>query len=232
MKILIIEDERPIALYIERLCKALIGDQIKSTHICFTLAQAKTYLAENLVDLCLLDLNLNGKDGYDLLKLAVSEAFHTIIISANIDKAIKAFRYDVVDFIPKPFDEERLQHAFDRYFNRLRQKEIVTRCIAVRKGKKNILIELEKIIYFKAAGIYVDAHLKNGQVEILDKTMEHLRKILPSRFVRIHRSYFVALDQIQRYGHVGGGNYQVVTKNGDRLPVSRQKYKELVDIFN
>lgn len=232
MKILIVEDERPIARYIERLCRELIGEPIKSTHLCFTLAQAQLFLVENPVDLCLLDLNLNGNDGYDLLKLTLAKAFHTIIISANVDRAIEAFGYEVVDFIPKPFTDDRLRQAFDRYFTRLKQKQITTPCLSVRKGSRNVLVQLDNIIYFKAAGIYVDAHLRNGQIEILGQTMDYLENILPARFVRIHRSYLVDVDQINAFGHAGGGNYQITTKTGEKLPVSRQKYKELIDFFN
>ena len=54
----------------------------------------------------LLDLNLHARDGFEILKQIVSKSFHTIIISANIDRAIEAFEYGVLDFIPKLYNKE------------------------------------------------------------------------------------------------------------------------------
>lgn len=118
MRILIVEDERPIAKYIERLCRQLLGTKVRSIDLQYSLEDAASFLFRQPVDLCLLDLNLNGENGYELLKLAVSGSFHTIIISANTDKAVEAFRFGVLDFIPKPFDEARLSQALQRYFDR------------------------------------------------------------------------------------------------------------------
>lgn len=232
MNILIVEDEKPIASYIESLARDLLKDKIRKISVEYCLEDAATYLFDKKIDLLLLDLNLNGESGYELLKLTTSGAFHTIIISANTDKALEAFQFGVLDFVPKPFDEARLAAAFNRYFERQASSEISTKYLTVRKDSQNIILPVEDIIYFKAAGIYVEAHLKNGRMEILDKTMDRLGQILPSRFLRIHRSYYVDISQIESYRHTGGGTYQVITKSRTRLPLSRQKYKELHELLN
>ena len=69
---------------------------------------AFAYLKDHQIDLLLLDLNLDGGNGFDILKYTVSQSFHTIIISAYTDQAITAFQYGVLDFIPKPFRDEEL----------------------------------------------------------------------------------------------------------------------------
>lgn len=232
MKLLIVEDERPIANYIERLCHTILGDKIKSITTLYALRPALTFLFEHQIDLCLLDLNLNGENGYNLLKLAVASSFHTIIISANSDQAIEAFKYNVVDFIPKPFDDQRLGMAFKRYFERIEKQELATQYLPVRKNRTISVLKIDDVLYFKAADIYVEAHLKNGKTELLDKTMGRLEQILPSRFLRIHRSYFVDISQVAHYEHIGGGTYQVVTKKGQSLPLCRQKYKELQELLH
>lgn len=232
MKILIVEDERPIAKFIERCCKKILQDQeVLEIEIKHTLENASNYLFENQIDLCLLDLNLNGKDGFDLLKLVLSGSFHTVVVSANTDRAIEAFQFGVLDFVAKPFDERRLRTSFDRFFERV-EINSTTKYLSVRKNNENVLLEIEEIYFFKAAGIYVEAHLKDGKVELLDKTMDRLGQILPSNFIRIHRSYFVEISEIESYKHVGGGTYCVNLKNGESLPLSRQKYKELHELFN
>ncbi len=77
------------------------------------------------IDVLFLDLNLNGKDGFDLLKTSVSGAFHVIIISAHTEQALKAFEYGVLDFVGKPFNKERLARALDRVFERIHKSYIV-----------------------------------------------------------------------------------------------------------
>ncbi|UCE18972.1 MAG: response regulator transcription factor [Gemmatimonadota bacterium] len=232
MRILIIEDEKPIADYIVRLCRSILGDKIQSIRTLHTLEQAKAYLIESQIDLCLLDLNLNGENGFELLKSAVSGPFHTIIISAHTEQAIEAFHHGVLDFIPKPFDEERLRIAFERYFDRRKNRDIATRYFSARIGNQHKIILIDDIDYFKSAGNYVEAHLKNGKTELLNKTMDRLGQILPPRFKRIHRSCFVDLSQVYSYRHAGGGKYKIITRSGDSLPLSRQTYKELHDLLN
>ncbi len=232
MKILIVEDEKPIAKYIEKLCYNILKNNIQSVYLYYTLDNASKFLFENQIDICLLDLNLNGENGYELLKLAVSGSFHTIIISAYTDQAVEAFKYGVLDFIPKPFNEDRLKLAFDRYFDRIKRKELNTKYLSIYRYGKNDIISIDHIEFFKAADIYVQVHFKNGKTEILNKTMDRLEQILPSRFIRIHRSYLVDIKEIKSYGHHTGGTYHVIMKSRQSLPLSRQKYKELHKIFS
>ncbi len=232
MRILIVEDENPIAHYLGDLCGKVLSERAPQIAFAESLDAAEDYLRNHEIDLCLLDLNLNGESGFDLLKTTLSNAFHTIVITANEEEAVQAFEYGVLDFIPKPFDEERLEKAFQRYFERSENREVVTRFLTVRKDQQNIVLPVSQIRYFKAAGIYVEAHLRNGRIEILDKTMDRLQQILPARFVRIHRSFLVDIAEIAAYRHVGGGSYQVRLHGGDQLPLSRQKYRDLHEILN
>ena len=93
MRILIVEDERPTAEDIKLLVEQILKKEIISIHIETTLDSAMFYLKEKPIDVLLLDLNLNAKDGFDLLKLVVSQSFHTIVISANMLVARKNSNY-------------------------------------------------------------------------------------------------------------------------------------------
>ena len=114
MRILIVEDESSIAQRIQRMV-AEATKQKAVIKMAYTVDQASLYLKENVIDLLLLDLNLNGKSGFELLQQAVAGSFHTIIISAYKEKAIEAFEYGVLDFVSKPFTQERLQKAIERF---------------------------------------------------------------------------------------------------------------------
>lgn len=225
--ILIVEDEPPVARYIEKCCRAILRENLGAVSVYHTLRAASDFIHQNRIDLCLLDLNLRGEDGYDLLREAAAGSFHTIIISAYTDQAVEAFKYGVLDFVVKPFEEEDLRKSLDRYFGRVKERTVATQFLSARKGNTNVVIPLEQVVYFKAADIYVEAHLREGGSELLNKTMDRLERILPSRFFRIHRSYIVDISEIQSYTPVQGGTSCVELCRGEKLPLSRRRYKEL-----
>ena len=138
----------------------------------------------------------------------------------------------MIDFIPKPFDESRLKLAISRFQNAQEKQEISTKYLSIRKANQISVIDISKIIYLKAAGVYVEAYLENGKSEFLDKSMDRVMQIIPARFMRIHRSYIVDIKRLEGYRHAGGGNYEVILKNETTLPLSRQKYKDLQELLN
>ncbi len=231
MRILIVEDELPTAEDIQLLVKQIPGNDITSTHIETTLDNALTYLNEKQIDVLLLDLNLNEKDGFQILKQAVSKSFHTIVISANINRAIEAFEYGVLDFIPKPYSEERLTSAFQRLKSNHALDGHSMKYLSVKKGFEIRVIPIEEIRYFKSANIYVELHLKDGHIEVYDKPLKQLVPLLPSNYYRIHKSYIVNIDSIETILTPGGGKYRVVLNSGDCLPVSRKIIKKLKTIL-
>jgi two-component system response regulator LytT len=232
MRLLIVEDEPPIADHIEWMCQKILGSQITSCKKITSLDHALEYIRKKPTDLLLLDLNLEGENGFDILKNAISGSFHTIIISAYTEQAITAFQYGVLDFIPKPFNEKRLRKAFDRYFNRQKSRDLESKYLAVRDDTSVRLIQIKDVSFFKAAGNYVEIHQTNGNVDLLTKSIGKLEQILPSRFIRVHRSYTVDLHQIDSYKHVGGGRYQIKLSHGIHIPLSRDKHKKLKQMMN
>jgi DNA-binding LytR/AlgR family response regulator len=227
VKILIVEDEPPIADHIKWMCQNILKEKLVLCKIIHSLESALIYLQNYQIDLLFLDLNLEGESGFDILKQTVSESFHTIIISAFTEQAITAFQYGVLDFISKPFEEERLKQSFDRYFNLTEKRELETNFLAIRENNNILLIKIEEILFFKSAGNYIEAHLKNGDTKLIIKAMNKLEQILPSRFIRIHKSYILDITEINSYKHSGGGLYHIELKNGKVLPLSRLVYKKL-----
>lgn len=227
MNILIIEDERVAARRLERLLREILRDRTCSIHLCETLESSQTYLANNAIDLLFLDLNLNGKDGFTILQNIVAESFQTIVVSANTDRAIEAFDYGVLDFIPKPFDKERLVKAFQRLDHSTSSFAYSAKVVAVKNHGTIILVPVDTILFFKGAGDYTQIYLQEGSPVLHTKSLESLEKILPKRFVRIHKSYIVDFSQIVKINVLGGGKYTCELKSGTLLPVSRTRYKEV-----
>jgi len=230
MRVLIVEDERPTAEDIKLLVEQILQKEITSIHIETTLDSALIYLREKPIDVLLLDLNLNTKDGFELLKQVVSQSFHTIVISANINRAIEAVEYGGLDFIPKPYNTERLKSAFQRLKSSHALDGHSIKYLSVKKGFEIKIIPLEEIKYFKSDNIYVELHLQNNQVVIYDKSIKQLIPLLPSNYYRIHKSFIVDRNNVESIQSLGGGKYRVILKSGDCLPVSRHKIHLLKNI--
>lgn len=226
MKILILEDEPIIARRIKRMVQALLGEKITQLDSRHSLAEGFAYLQKEAIDLLFLDLNLNGADGFELLQSLLAGSFHTIIISAYKEKAITAFQYGVLDFVPKPFNEQRLSQAINR-LNPTEDTSGKALYLAIQKRGKVVLLEIDLVAYIQGAGIYSDIIFEDGRKEVHNKNLDKLSQLLPPHFDRIHKSYIVNSKMIKQLDAQAGGKYTVHLKNGAQLPVSRSRYKGL-----
>lgn len=247
MRILIVEDEKVAARGLQRMVQNLFakaGKSISAIHWEATLDASRAALVENPVDILFLDLNLNGENGFDLLQEAVAGSFHTIVVSANENQAIRAFEYGVLDFVPKPVSEERLAKALHRVWHghdragkdgaandsaasegAIHENVTPAKFLPVRKPKGIVLIALDDVAYFKGDGNYVEIHLRSGATEYHRQTLDSLAKVLSSRFARIHRSIIVDLKAVKRVVSQGGGRYEAEMQSGTTLPLSRAYHK-------
>lgn len=226
MRVLIVEDEPHIASYIEDAVRSILGSTLRSLHTSLSLEDAFEWRSKRAIDLCLLDLNLSGEDGFDLLTEALSGPFLTIVISAHTERAIQAFEHGVIDFLPKPFTVDRLRVAIDRVLGRNPQPGRA-RYLVFRKHNRSHLLPVETIRYLEAERYLVHAHTTDGRVELLEKPLSYLEMVLPEQFVRIHRSRIVNLDHMASFEHVSGNEYRVRLKDGTSLALSRSRYPML-----
>ncbi|WP_421801326.1 LytR/AlgR family response regulator transcription factor [Flagellimonas sp.] len=231
ISILVCEDEFLIAHRIVRLIEATASFPTKIT-TCHALEEACVLLDKEHIDLLFLDLNLHGKSGFELFKGVLAQPYHTIIISANTDRAIEAYEYGVLDFIAKPFSQERMQVALERFVNGRGDKDRKTKYLAIRSHKRTEFIEVSKINYVKAASIYSEIHLMDGAKKIYDKPLNQLLKILPDNFIRAHKSYVLPIANIQMIKHPKPNSYVALLKNGKTVPLSRNRRKEVLGLIS
>jgi two-component system, LytTR family, response regulator LytT len=231
MKVLIVEDEPLLAQRLERFCREILGPGLESARVANLMDEASARLDESAIDLLLLDLNLNGRDGMELLKSSAAGSFHTIIVSANTDQALRAFEYGVVDFVPKPFSRERLAQALARVTGHDGRAAAAAKYLAVRKLGRIELVPIDRVLYLQGAGAYAELVLDDGKRELHDKNLEKLQAVLPAVFERIHKSYIVRWPMVKALHAGEGSRYEVELRNGLRLPVGRTRYKELREKF-
>lgn len=227
MKILIVEDEPLIAQRLGRYCRELLGAQLHSIHHLPEFDEAAAWIEENPIDLLLLDLNLRGRDGMQLLQRTVAGAFHTIIVSANTDQALRAFEFGVLDFVPKPFDQERFAAALRRATGEAGRAPHPAQRLAVRRLGRLELIAVSDLLYVQGADNYTELVLQGGRRVLHDKTLERLEAVLPEDFERIHKSYLVRLSAVKQLHVHAGSQCTAELTTGQEIPVGRTRYKAL-----
>lgn len=227
MRILIVEDEPLVAERLERFCREILGFRLTALHREDEFAEAQEWISTHPIDLLLLDLNLRGSDGMAVLEAAVASSFHTIIVSANTDQALRAFEYGVIDFVPKPFSRDRVAQALLRLDPNASRGVPPARRLAVRKHGRVELVSLDDVVYIQGADHYTELVLRNGRRELYDKSLEKLAALLPGDFERVHKSYLVRLSAIASLHSSEGSYREVVLHNGVRLPIGRSRFKDI-----
>lgn len=99
--------------------------------------------------------------------------------------------------------------------------------LAVRKLGKVELVPIDRVWYVEGAGAYAELVLDDGRRELHDKTLEKLHALLPPGFERIHKSYIVRWSAVKTLHAQEGSHYEAELRDGRRLPIGRQRYKEL-----
>lgn len=223
MRILLLEDERVAARRLERLSREILGPAVSEVTVAHELAEARRHLAAARFDLVLLDLDLAGDSGFDLLSNDLGRAA-VIIVSAHVDQAIEAFRFDVVDFVPKPVGEARLRKALGRV-TAARAARPPERLLVRSQGRAD-LVPLASVVRIAGADDYCEILLADGRQLLHDRRLADLAAELPGAFVRVHRSFLVNLGQVTSL-ELRDGLPVLRHRSGEVTPVSRRRLAQL-----
>lgn len=188
--------------------------------------EAMDYLRENKVDLMFLDINMPEISGMELLKI-ISNHPKTILTTAYSEFALESYDYGVIDYLLKPIYFPRFLKAIDRFFStettKAKEEEIAINTVNVKVDGYFIEIELDQLLFAQSFGNYVKLHTTK-RTYLASITTTELEKCLPEKnFMRIHKSYIVALDKIE-----ATEKDFVVIKN-EKLPIGITYKRELTD---
>ena len=220
MRILIVEDEPLIRERLLRMCSELADARARFDAV-VDLGLAGDRLQRSLYDGLLLDLNLGGVDGFELLQQAVAGRYHCVVVSAHRERALQAFEHGVLDFVPKPFTRERLGLALERLLDAGRYRPGLARYLGIWRAHGTALVELADVLWIRADGDYSEVRLLDDRSELHDKSLAALTAVLPPDFVRCHRSCLVNLRHVRSLHAGSGSRYWLVMANGKELPVGR-----------
>jgi two-component system response regulator LytT len=227
MNILIVEDEAPAARRLERMVRDRIGPRIDALAIAATVEAARNALATSRVDLLLLDLNLNGADGFSVL--ANAHRPPTIVVSANSSRAIDAFDHAVIDFVAKPVSAERFGLALERALDRTRPPAGAS--LAVRSAGRIDLAAFADVVALSGADDYVEVVLADGRRFLHDTRLQELDRRLPPGFVRVHRSHIINVAHVKALRMLPNRRRVLVLSGDTAIPVSRSRTKAATDLL-
>ena len=193
--------------------------------------ETKNGLLDTKVDLLFLDIEMPILTGFDLLD-DLQDKPRIIFVTGKTKYAFKAFDYDAVDYLRKPLKRDRFNAAVEKAISSIMSATGNGNVenedfIFVKSNLKKRKIYLNNLKYVEALGDYVKLIMNNSEPIVVLATMKSFEKQLPSeRFLRIHKSYIVNLEKVERY------NSRNIEIDEEQIPLSRHKKNSLVEALN
>lgn len=198
-------------------------------------------------DLVFLDIQMPKLNGFEMLEL-LDEIPNIIFVTAYDKYAVKAFENNAIDYLLKPYSQDRLVTAFEKAKNLIQNsskassiKELIEHHekhiesidrIAVKTGPKIKIIFVEEVEYLESQDDYVMIYCKDGKY-LKQKTMRFFENNLPTQsFIRVHRSYIVRIDFVKQIELYEKDSYVIRLKNEQIIPVSKSGYTRLRSTLN
>lgn len=198
-------------------------------------------------DLVFLDIHMPKLNGFEMLEL-LDEIPHVVFTTAYDQYAVKAFENNAIDYLLKPFSQDRLAIALQKSRQVLDAtipkqqlkkfvedqqdlKESINR-VAVKTGAKIKIIYTEDMQYLESQDDYVMIYTRDGKY-LKQKTMKYFENHLPNQsFIRVHRSYIVRIDFVEQIELYEKDSYIIKLKNAQSIPVSKSGYNRLRQSLN
>ena len=257
LRVLVADDE---VLARRRLLDLL--DQEESIEIVATASTGREAVAAIRTvkpDLAFLDVQMPGMTGLDVVReIGVDSMPVTVFVTAFDQHTLAAFELAAIDYLLKPFEDERFRKALIRAREQVRLQEIdalqdrlatllqarekeepaaaasstsksyVERIAVEMRGQVRV-VPVGKIDYIEADGPYVELHAGDDTFVIRERMQAIEDRLDPHAFFRIHRSVIVQLDRVESLLIGSGGDYRVRLQDGTRLRVSRSRYDQLAE---
>ncbi len=205
-------------------------------------------LRQGDIDLAFLDVQMPGRDGLAVARaIGVDRLPAVVFVTAFDQYAVEAFELAAVDYLLKPFDDDRFAAAFERARQRLAGDTMAafrdrlgallggaaapsqgpSGHVTVEKGGRLEVLPVTDVDWVRASGNYVELHAR-GDTYLVRNTLASAAKRLPCPpFLRTHRGVLVNADRIAHIEAVATGEHRVVLRDGTRLPLSRRYRRQL-----
>lgn len=238
-RILIVDDEK---LARKRIC-LLLGELEVSADILEASngKKALEMISEDKPDLLLLDIQMPLLDGFDVVEMLPKSSLPIIFITAYDEYALKAFEVHAIDYLLKPVRLERLKQALERVENPAYlagQQESVEQLlhenskglpgkIAVNYKQEILMLDLNQVFYLEADGKQTRVYTNDRRYRTNFQLYELEERLEDQSFFRIHRSFMVNLEQIEKLEPWFKNGLRIRLKNGKHLEVARRRLSGL-----
>nr|WP_101472463.1 LytTR family DNA-binding domain-containing protein [Flavobacterium lindanitolerans] len=217
----IIVDDEPAAHYV--LTNYIRQNpELELVHQCYNGIEAMNYIRENPVDLMFLDIDMPEITGLELLKILPSQP-RTILTTAYSEFALESYDYGVIDYLLKPIYFPRFLKSIERFFSFYAEKKAMVSnlFISIKADGGIVDLDVRKILFAQSYGNYVKI-FTSGKTYLASMTTNELEASLPGgQFIRVHKSYIVAVDKIEE------NERDVLVVNSQKIPVGITYRREL-----
>jgi two-component system LytT family response regulator len=240
MRVLVVDDEAPAR---QRVIDLLSRDPQVGTILEAADGQAAVEsIIDDRPDLVLLDVQMPELDGLGVVEaIGPADMPLTVFITAYDQHALRAFEANAIDYLLKPFSDERFEGMMARVKTRLDERSLrefgqrVMKMVStapssadrrwdrlvVKAGGTTRFIRVVDIDWIEAAGVYVNLHVAGKELLYRAALNELADRLDPRRFVRVHRSAIVNIESILQLEPISHGEFDAVLRNGSRTRVSR-----------
>lgn len=244
MKTLIVDDERLARNELKRLLEPY--HKIEIVGEASNAEEALVIIEELQPELLFLDIQMPGKNGFELLTSIEGKAPDVIFTTAYDEYAIKAFEFNALDYLLKPIDSERLKDAINRveenfahhdepvaHNERSDKKLGENDQVFVKDGEKCWFVKLGKIRLFESMGNYVRLHFDDQKPLVLKSLNSLEDRLDPATYFRANRKHIINLQWVDKIEPWFSGGLLVTLQGGDRIEISRRqaiRFKELMSL--
>jgi two-component system, LytTR family, response regulator len=247
----LVVDDDPLAR--ERVVALLEAERgVEIVGECADGGEAVSAIRKHAPDLVFLDVQMPLLDGFGVVEAVGPDRMPTVIFTTAHDRfAVRAFEAHAVDYLLKPYDDDRFRKALRRaratahrsnrtdldgrlraLLEELQPKQRYVERLLVRSGPRIQFLRVDDIDWMEAEGNYIRLHV-GQKSHLIRETMTSLESRLdPERFLRIHRSTVVNVDRIRELESVFQGEYVVVLRTGTKLSSSRGYRARIRDLLD
>lgn len=213
-----------------------------------TIKQAMLVVTERQPKIIFLDIQMQGETGFDLLQQIGGYNFEVIFITAHDHYAIKAFRFNAVDYLLKPVLVSELKESIEkaikklntpsgigidnirRVYQQMYTTKGLTDNITIATSEGFEVLQLRDIVYCQASNNYTIIHLVNRKKILASQTLGYYEELLADNgFFRTHRSYLINISHVISYKKGEGGI--IIMTNGDEVELGRNHKNDFMLLF-
>ena len=235
LKAVIVDDEKIAREVLTNYLETYCSSKLEIVEVCDGFNSAVQVLRRGDIDVVFLDIEMPFGNGLDVLDSIGDYTFKVIFTTAFDQYAIDALNKHAFDYLLKPISIKKLMKSVDDVYNATLETTNVDTEQAL-KMKSNFLkvpspsgfelVKQQDIIYAKAADNYCEVYLKNGKQHIISKTLKKVEaELLKSDFLRVHKSYLVNINHIEKFERNFGGS--LLLSGNIEVPISTAGKKML-----